>query len=180
MKINNKQATDILLKLLNNKTIIEGMLNNEIVYKKTTNTVSGIGSITLNHCKEGTIAKLVIKNACQLFFSKFTFFGPTTFFTNNNLLVEHNNNITRYKLPHSLNLRVLDNNYDEMKIEDMKMSITKRISYNASDGSLSLLRQPVTSLVGSIAIRLSKGTNTIKLESFKDAILEATYDYEYE
>ena len=90
MKLNNKQVTDILL---NNKTIIEGKLNNKIVYKKTINTVSGVGSITLDHCKEGTIAKLVIKNACQLFFSKCTFFSSTTFFKNNNLFFFKKNNI---------------------------------------------------------------------------------------
>lgn len=142
--------------------------------EQLSNTISGQGSITLTNCSELPLYKLTIRDAQQLFPSP-GLFPSTTLFPKGRYLrvVYEDSTYVRIKLP-TLALRTYSEVSDDMIIENGVVTLTKRIGVNEHNVPY-ILSTPVVTTFDNGIIPLKKGTNTLYLESFPNAYLEALY-----
>ena len=174
LKITSEKVDENTSDIANLKISNEQILLEVEKIEQLSNLVEGYGSIELTNCGETPLYRLSIKNACQIFPYSGLFPSTTLFFKSRYLRVTYpDSTYDRVKLP-PLSLRNIGDVYDELLIENGKVSITKRIGVN-SDGSTYLLEEPITTTYDDIVINLKEGTNTLWLESFPNAQLESTY-----
>ena len=194
---NQIKRTEIIVDKQNNK--IE-LLNSQVV--PVSNTIKGVRQIQLENAYEGRLHYLSIKGNISLLYpsSKENQYGyalapnetlmpsatltpSTPVYKDNKILYPSNDLFSKssvlliddveYKLDFNFLNYINDTDCDEFIYEDGKCKIIRRVGVD-TDGNLYAIGKEVTETKKDIELNI-KHNSTIKLKSFDEAILEATY-----
>lgn len=155
----NKQKQEILL--MSQKQI------------STSNEVNQVGIATLENCMATSLYKLSLKGDLIRQYNVINADNTSyPVYFDIYLVVESGENKDRYKLPLD-HLSHLNDVYDEFLIEDGNIKFIQRVG--TKDNKKYILSNPVETDLGTIDIKLYKGTNKIYLESFDTLLVNAKY-----
>ena len=153
-------------------------INNEIkLYAgtqiSTSNEVNQVGIATLENCMATSLYKLSLKGDLIRQYNVINADNTSyPVYFDIYLVVESGENKDRYKLPLD-HLSHLNDVYDEFLIEDGNIKFIQRVG--TKDNKKYILSNPVETDLGTIDIKLYKGTNKIYLESFDTLLVNAKY-----
>lgn len=155
----NKQKQEILL--MSQKQI------------STSNEVNQVGIATLENCMATSLYKLSLKGDLIRQYNVINADNTSyPVYFDVYLVVESGENKDRYKLPLD-HLSHLNDVYDEFLIEDGNVKFIQRIGTKGNKKYI--LSNPIETDLGTIDIKLYKGTNKIYLESFDTLLVNAKY-----
>lgn len=155
----NKQKQEILL--MSQKQI------------STSNEVNQVGIATLENCMATSLYRLSLKGDLIRQYNVINADNTSyPVYFDIYLVVESGENKDRYKLPLD-HLSHLNDVYDEFLIEDGNIKFIQRVG--TKDNKKYILSNPVETNLGTIDIKLYKGTNKIYLESFDTLLVNAKY-----